>query len=140
MMLRRLFTILLLAAAYCSASSLFGSADSDSAQAAACVVKACHTADDAADSGDGQNIVSCRPACCAGIAAISHTGTGTAPVSVRTLSHDARPVWRHASCGFMARVIDSSHAAGRYGLYNHKILFASRSVDQYLHKMCRLVI
>ena len=141
MMLRRLFTILLLAAAYCSASSLLGSAGPDSAQATACVVKACHTADDRGDESDnGQNIVSCRPACCAGIAAISHTGTGTAPVSVRTLSHDARPVWRHASCGFMARVIDSSHAAGRYGLYNHKILFASRSVDQYLHKMCRLVI
>lgn len=98
--------------------------------------------DRSARSGDEPSedgIAEYRSICCAGIAAPSGEGY-VAPVSVRTLLHNMRPACRHASCGFMARAIDSSLASERYGLYNHKILFASRSVERYLHRLCRLVI
>lgn len=133
MMIRRLLVILLAVTA-CSRLVGFGETDTvgDVVQSNAAICDG--------DSAHSTDIVAFCDMRCVGIAAVSYAGVDAAPVSVRTLLHNTRPVLRHASYGFMSRAIDSPLKAGRYGLYNHKILFASRSADHYLHKMCRLVI
>ena len=137
-MMRHLFVILLAAAASWWAAPLFGEEAADCRSVAGEVSAGGDAAGGSA--ADAAHTLSYGLSYCTGIAVNSCTGADAAPVSVRTLSHHTRPMYRHASCGFMARAIDSSCADGRYGLYNHKILFAPRSVDHYLHKMCRLVI
>ena len=135
--MRHLFVILLAAAASWWAAPLF---EEEAADCRSVAVEVSAGGDAAGGSAADAAALSYGLSYCTGIAVNSCTGADAAPVSVRTLSHHTRPMCRHASCGFMARAIDSSCAAGRYGLYNHKILFAPRSVDHYLHKMCRLVI
>jgi len=132
-MIRRLLVILLAAAACSRLLSDGETLFADNCRQAYTAV--CH-----AEDASAPDLVAYRSLCRLGIAAVSYAGADAAPVSVRTLLHDSRPVWRHASCGFMVRAIDASRGSGRYGLYNHKILFASRAVDHYLHRMCRLVI
>lgn len=136
MMIRRLLVVLLAAAAW-SCLIPVGTADAGGDARGLCETL-CYGGGDSAPAASDMAVY--RTLCGEGIAATSSAGTYSAPVSVRTLLHHTRPVWRHAACGFMARAIDSPLTAGRYGLYNHKILFASRSKDHYLRKMCRLVI
>ncbi len=81
-----------------------------------------------------------RQICCAATASTGITPARPAPASLRTQPGHTRAESSHSQSGFKSRAIDSSTAGVRYGLYNHKILFASRAADHYLIRVRRLVI
>lgn len=81
-----------------------------------------------------------RQICCATTATSGITPARPAPASLRTHTGHTRAETSHSPSGFKSRAIDSSTAGVRYGLYNHKILFASRAADHYLIRVRRLVI
>ena len=58
----------------------------------------------------------------------------------RTLSRSARYDTRQFQHLKAPSLIDSTTAASRYGLYNHKILFVSHARQHYLLRLVRLII
>jgi hypothetical protein len=69
----------------------------------------------------------------------SQSSEGISPV-VRTLPRALRSLSRVEVCSAALRSIDSTTAAHRYGLYNHKILFYSHPRHYYLNGLMRLII
>lgn len=59
---------------------------------------------------------------------------------VRTLPRGVRGVDNSHSMSRAVSAIDSTTAAARYGLYNHKILFVSYARYHYLYRLVRLII
>lgn len=59
---------------------------------------------------------------------------------VRVLPHATRTVERSFAYTGAVSAIDSTVAAMRYGLYNHKILFVSLARYYYLCRLVRLII
>ena len=60
--------------------------------------------------------------------------------AVRTLHRTMSSAERQSQHVKAAGSIDSTTAAARYGLYNHKILFVSHSRHYYLNRLVRLII
>ena len=60
--------------------------------------------------------------------------------AVRTLHRTMNSAERQSQHIKATGSIDSTTAAARYGLYNHKILFVSHSRHYYLNRLVRLII
>ena len=60
--------------------------------------------------------------------------------AVRTLHRTMSSAERQSQHVKATGSIDSTTAAARYGLYNHKILFVSHSRHYYLNRLVRLII
>lgn len=58
----------------------------------------------------------------------------------RTLPRALRSTEQSHNISRIVNAIDSTMAATRYGLYNHKILFVSHSRHYYLYRLVRLII
>ena len=58
----------------------------------------------------------------------------------RTLPRSLRSTEQSHNISRIVNAIDSTMAATRYGLYNHKILFVSHSRHYYLYRFVRLII
>ena len=75
---------------------------------------------------------------------LSTTTTTVTPPSVtpavRTLSRTTITSERSFQDSKAVSAIDSTTAATRYGLYNHKILFEAHSRCYYLNRLMRLII
>ncbi|MBQ3172776.1 MAG: hypothetical protein IJB56_00540 [Alistipes sp.] len=75
---------------------------------------------------------------------LSTTTTTVTPPSVtpavRTLSRTTITSERSFQYSKAVSAIDSTTAATRYGLYNHKILFEAHSRCYYLNRLMRLII
>ena len=69
----------------------------------------------------------------------SQASQGIVPV-VRILPRALRSMPRPEQSSAALRSIDSTTAAPRYGLYNHKILFYSHPRHYYLNGLMRLII
>lgn len=67
---------------------------------------------------------------------LQHTITPAVRTLHRTISTAERQVQQIKATGS----IDSTTAAARYGLYNHKILFVSHSRHYYICRLVRLII
>lgn len=61
-------------------------------------------------------------------------------LAARTLHRTVRTAERYAHNGRVMSAIDSTTAASRYGLYNHRILFVSHARLHYLNRLVRLII
>ena len=75
---------------------------------------------------------------------LSTTATTAQPSSIapiaRTLPRVVRTTERSLGYACAVSAIDSTMAAMRYGLYNHKILFVSLARYHYLYRLVRLII
>lgn len=80
----------------------------------------------------------------ASIASLFVTPTSSSAQSItplaRTLPRTLRSTEQSHSISRIVNAIDSTMAATRYGLYNHKILFVSHSRHYYLYRLVRLII
>ncbi len=128
-----IITLLAVAAASLLTAALSADADcAGTADSVAFVSESC-----GGDTSRPLALTELRQICCA---ATASTGIAPAPASLRTQPGHTRAESSHSQSGFKSRAIDSSTAGVRYGLYNHKILFASRAADHYLIRVRRLVI
>lgn len=69
----------------------------------------------------------------------SSSAQSITPLS-RTLPRTLRSTEQSHNISRIVNAIDSTMAATRYGLYNHKILFVSHSRHYYLYRLVRLII
>ena len=76
---------------------------------------------------------------CSALSLSSESSHGISPI-VRTLPRTLRIVNRVLQSSAAIRSIDSTTAAQRYGLYNHKILFYAHPRHYYLNGLVRLII
>lgn len=76
---------------------------------------------------------------CSALSLSSESSQGISPI-VRTLPRTLRTTYRIVQNSAAIRSIDSTTAAHRYGLYNHKILFYAHPRHYYLNGLMRLII
>ena len=74
------------------------------------------------------------------VALCSSSSSSTLIPAVRTLHCASRSVARTSGYTHTVKAIDSTTVSQRYGLFNHKILFASLPRIQYLCRLMRLII
>ncbi len=130
-----IITLLAVAAASLLTAALSADADcAGTADSVAFVSESC------GDTSRPLALTELRQICCAATASTGIAPARPAPASLRTQPGHTRAESSHSQSGFKSRAIDSSTAGVRYGLYNHKILFASRAADHYLIRVRRLVI
>lgn len=133
---RMIITLLAVAAASLLTAALSAEADcAGTADSVVCVSESCGD-----DTSRPLALTELRQICCAATASTGIAPARPAPASLRTQPGHTRAESSHSQSGFKSRAIDSSTAGVRYGLYNHKILFASRAADHYLIRVRRLVI
>ena len=70
----------------------------------------------------------------------THSSTHSITPLSRTLPRSLRISERTSTTARAISAIDSTMAASRYGMYNHKILFVSHPRHYYLSRYVRLVI
>lgn len=73
------------------------------------------------------------------VTSTSNGAQSITPLS-RTLPRALRSTEQSHNTSRIVNAIDSTMAATRYGLYNHKILFVSHSRHYYLYRLVRLII
>ncbi|MBO5831524.1 MAG: hypothetical protein J6R01_07965 [Alistipes sp.] len=76
---------------------------------------------------------------CSALSLSSESSQGISPI-VRTLPRTLRTTYRIVQNSAAIRSIDSTTAAHRYGLYNHKILFYAHPRHYYINGLMRLII